>query len=84
MLAAEQNNKNHFKLMLRRFLMKHRGCSTWRSQALGYFRMISEDFFNDVVSTCVAEGTIRLSAGKNGAQILTWHDVGTVEEATRG
>lgn len=64
----------HFKLIMRKFLMKHRDATAWKSAVLNNYRQIPLSLFDEVLKACVSEGTITVSEGKNGGQRLTWHD----------
>ena len=69
----------HFKLKLRQFLMRHRDHRSYRTQVLGNFRLTPMKLFEEVVSACVAEGTITISPGPHGGEILTWNEAAVRE-----
>jgi hypothetical protein len=75
------------KLKIRKFLLKQRACATWRGQLFGNFRNTpgaSRELFDAVINACVAEGTITVSKGQKGGELLTWHEEAIKLEVGRG
>jgi hypothetical protein len=64
----------HFKLMLRRYLMKQRDCSATRGLVLNNFRQVPLALFDEVVDECIQEGLLAVSTGHLNSVRYTWHD----------
>jgi hypothetical protein len=74
----------HFKLALRRYLLKQRDTRASRGLLLNNFRQVSLELLDEVVSACVAEGLITITTGNKQCQIYTWHDQALSPEVNHG
>jgi hypothetical protein len=72
----------HFKLALRKYLLKQRDTRATRGILLNNFRQVSLELLDEVITSCVAEGLITVTTGRvhKNVQVYKWNDSAVKEE----
>jgi hypothetical protein len=71
----QQNfDKLRLRLALRKSLLNMRDCAAHRSALVRRFTWCTLGLFDEVIAECTQEGLISVQKGRNGGDIIVWHE----------